>query len=157
VKNVPLRGKYGEGFFALVDDADYDRVIGKKWHAKMGSSGMRYAYCNGVAMHTFLTGYKQTDHKNRDSLDNQQHNLREATAGQNSANRAAKGISKYLGVSWSGPRNSQWIASLKKDGHIYRLGGFRTEEEAARAYDRAAVKFHGEFANLNFPGEVEGK
>lgn len=31
------------------------------------------------------------------------------------------------------------------------IGYYKTEEEAARAYDRMAIKTKGEFASLNFP------
>lgn len=54
-------------------------------------------------------------------------------------------------------RNSgcrSWTAAVKKQGEKIRLGTFATEEEAAMAYDRAAIEHFGEFAFQNFPNEV---
>jgi hypothetical protein len=45
------------------------------------------------------------------------------------------------------------IGFEKKEIH---LGYFRSEIEAAKAYDRAAIKYHGEFASLNFPQSGSG-
>jgi hypothetical protein len=64
--------------------------------------------------------------------------------------------SKYRGVNWN-KRNNKWKAQIIYDGKIHYLGGFEDEdeEEAARAYDRAARAHHGEKAQLNFPAEGE--
>jgi hypothetical protein len=62
--------------------------------------------------------------------------------------------SKYRGVSWK-KRGNKWIAAIKYDGKQHSLGYFKGEEEAARAYDRAARAQHGDNALLNFPAEGE--
>jgi hypothetical protein len=62
--------------------------------------------------------------------------------------------SKYRGVSWS-KSNKKWQAQIYFDGKKHHLGYFEDEEEAARAYDRAARVQHGEKAQLNFPAEGE--
>jgi hypothetical protein len=58
--------------------------------------------------------------------------------------------SKYRGVSWYKSSN-KWKVQINYDGQQHRLGHFEDEEEAARAYDRAARAHQGEKAQLNFP------
>lgn len=90
------------------------------------------------------------DHADGDKTNNRLHNLREATTSENNRNRASFGRSAFRGVSW---RTSQscWIAAIKADGKVTFLGTFNNEEDAARAYDKAALLKHGKFARLNFP------
>jgi hypothetical protein len=62
--------------------------------------------------------------------------------------------SRYIGVTWNKAKSS-WRAYLrdpptKRDQSI---GYFASEEDAARAYDCAAVQAHGPDAKRNFPGE----
>jgi len=57
--------------------------------------------------------------------------------------------SRYQGVSWNEQRK-KWAFNIKKDGRQINLGNFSSEVAAAKAYDKAAKKYHGRFANLNF-------
>jgi len=43
------------------------------------------------------------------------------------------------------------MAGITADNEKYHLGYFTNEIQAAKAYDNAARKHHGEFASLNFP------
>src|SRR5271155_1400802 len=74
------------------------------------------------------------------------------THSQNGTNRRKrKGTSsKFLGVYWL-KRDRAFQATIRVHGkHVY-LGYFRSEVDAARAFDTAARKYHGAFARLNFP------
>ena len=61
------------------------------------------------------------------------------------------GKSKYKGVSSSGNHTSPWKAEIKYHGRRYQLGHHKTEEEAARAYDKKCLELRGPDARLNFP------
>ena len=92
------------------------------------------------------------DHINHNGLDNRRANLRIATASQNNANSRRgmnRGRSKYKGVWWD-EKAGKWRAGIKCQGKCIHLGMFDDEIEAAKAYDRAAGLYHGEFAVLNF-------
>lgn len=148
--------KLNKGFFAQVDDEDYEYLNQFRWYI-CSFRGKHYAirHIQGsrpkmVLMHReimkALNG-TEIDHKDRNSLNNQKCNLRFCTRSQNNMNKAARGKSQYLGVSYL----RKYIqAKIRINGKTTHLGYFKTEQLAAYAYDEAAKKYHGEFANLNF-------
>lgn len=84
----------------------------------------------------------ELDHINRQRDDNRIENLRPCTHSQNLGNARAR-VHKYKGVTFC-KATQKWRAQL--NGH---LGRFETMEEAALAYNAAAIEHFGEFANLN--------
>lgn len=153
-------GRYPQ-MFTQVDDEDYKFLNQWKWHAgKKNQKGdfffvKRNATVNGkigcVIMARLIMGLTDKsqfiDHKDGDSLNNQRSNLRIATRRQNCVNRRPSGRSKYLGVSFC---HKKWEAAIQSitRSKIY-LGRFEKEEDAAIAYNKAAIEIHGEFARLN--------
>lgn len=80
-------------------------------------------------------------------------NCRWVTHRDNSRNRRNKSnsLSGFKGVHRNHSSGKPWHARLHIDGKSKHIGYFNTEEEAAHAYDRAALEHFGEFARLNFP------
>ncbi len=105
------------------------------------------------AMETGAWPVATIDHVDGNKANNRLENLREATSSENNRNRANFGKSRFRGVSWRS-RQSTWIAAIKTDGKTTFLGSFANEEDAARAYDIAALTQHGPFAKTNFSTAV---
>ena len=161
-----------QGKFALVDEADFADVSRWSWcavHKRNRDSLYSWYAFRGrtstdaggkktpVLLHRYLLGepLEDVDHINRDCLDNRRENLRKATHQQNTMNSPSrKGSSRFKGVSWDRRRNC-WIACIRDNYRTVHLGGFAVEEDAARAYDEAARRLHGEFARVNFPRDGE--
>jgi hypothetical protein len=159
MKLIPLtRGK-----FAQVDDEDYEYLnkfkwcatyISGIWYAKRGIYIKETQETKMSLMHRDIMNVSdrkiKVDHVDHDGLNNQRSNLRTATQSQNIAHmlNREKGSSRFLGVYWN-KRINRWISEITKDYRKIHLGTFKNEIEAAKAYNEAAVRLHGEFANPN--------
>ncbi len=90
------------------------------------------------------------DHANRNKLDNRRSNLRPVTKQGNKANSNlhSNNTSGYKGVSWS-KSVGKWCANIRVNGRLICLGYYTEAEEAAAAYDTAAVKYFREYAATN--------
>ena len=97
--------------------------------------------------HGYLPKY--IDHIDRNKLNNDINNLREVTQSQNNMNKSSvKGSSQYKGVCWRKRRN-KWETNIKINQKLKYLESFNLEEDAAKAYNKAAIELFGEYAKLN--------
>ena len=137
-------------FVIKVDDEDYENIIQTKWYpCRQG----RYYYAtdiNGIGMHRLIMKPPkgmECDHIDHDTLNNQKHNLRICTHHQNHMN--INSFRKFKGVRYRKDRKC-FQSYIAPNGKQIYLGSFDSEIDAAKAYDNAALKYFGEFANLNF-------
>ncbi|MCJ7728994.1 MAG: AP2 domain-containing protein, partial [Sedimentisphaerales bacterium] len=159
-RRIPLT----QGKFAIVDPDDYSWLSRSKWfatkngstfYAKRNTYVRENARTRSVCMHRQIINVPDglvIDHINFNGLDNRKVNLRLATRTQNNRHTRRTihpGASKYKGVCWY-KREKRWAVRITADGKTIPIGYFKDEIEAAKAYDHAAKKYHGDFAALNF-------
>ena len=156
MKFIPLT----QGRVAVVDDADYERLFQHKWCYCESNGG--YAMRNSpringqhhsILMHREVLGTPEgfdTDHRDRNTLNNQKANLRVATKVQNGGNRGKTHgrTSKYKGVYFDKARG-KFSAMIQVGGKRRCLGRFDGELAAALAYDDAALELFGDYAKVN--------
>ncbi len=146
-----------KGKEALVSDEDWEELSRTAWYEEDGYAVGRPNLVEMVGMHRWIMNAPEelmVDHINWDGLDNRRENLRLARRLDNSRNlrvNKAGRSSRYKGVSLH--RNGKWKVQVRVEKKNVTVGYFFIEEEAARAYDKAAVEAHGAFASLNFPLE----
>ena len=153
MKKVPIH----RSSYAIIDDEDYIEISKYKWRA----DGFGYPITNlkigkmwtTISLHRLLMNAKngeQVDHKNRNILDNRRNNLRKCDNAQNRQNKGVQSnnSSGFKGVYFH-KRDKKYRAKLMANGKIVLEKCFDSKIEAAKAYNEAAKKYHGEYAFLN--------
>jgi hypothetical protein len=153
---IVLERRKSPNLECIIETADYEIVKDCRWSPVRNK---RTFYAETVvgekhlSMHqVLLPGFKTVDHKDHDGLNNRRSNLRPATTSQNNWNvrkTGRKTASKYKGVSRR--PSGKYRSCISACNAVTYLGTFTSEEDAAQAYDAAAIRLHGEFAVLNFP------
>lgn len=164
---IKLGGKEANGRYALVDDADAALVAGYAWRYSLTrATPPHYPYVvatvagqSHVALARLITGTVKASRKTMityrdgDLLNCQRSNLLVGDSQSSAAHsRKRKNCSsEYKGVTKR--RCGRITAHIRVDYELMHLGSFTDEEEAARAYDKAALKYFGDAARTNFPKE----
>lgn len=136
-----------------VDLEDFDKIKDISWSLHINNHGFKKL--NGtmlntyetVSMHAYL-GYKNYDHIDRNELNNCKSNLRPATVEENARNHSLRKDNKsgFSGVWWDTESN-KWLAYIKADGKMKKLGRFVNKTDAIIARLYAEIQYYGtEFA-----------
>ncbi len=159
MKEIPLT----QGKVAIVDDEDYDFLMQWKWSLTSTGYARRNKWSKTkqecILMHREIANTPKgmaTDHINGNILDNRKVNLRICTDSQNHMNQKKVLLRKngknkssiYKGVGWH-KWTCTWRAYITIKRKQIGLGHFECQVLAAKAYNEAAIKYHGEFAKLN--------
>lgn len=150
-----------DGSVITVDEEDYEYLSQFRWrldkngYARRNSKTHEGKPRRTILMHREIKKAPPgvlVDHANRDTKDNRKSNLRIATRSQNGANRPKthNNTSGLKGAYFDNrAHKNKWYSLITSNGKRRFIGMFFTKEEAAAAYDTAALENYGEFALTN--------
>ena len=156
-----IKVKLSNGHDTLIDWEDRGLMDWFTWHAARDHGNIYVrAGTKKAGLNTLINLHRlimcagngmQVDHINGNGLDNRKCNLRICTHAQNQRNQSVRQgnySSKYKGVHYC-KTEKVWRAAIRVNGVRIHLGQYKTELEAARVYDKAAITHHKEFARIN--------
>lgn len=155
-----------QGMYTIVNASRYEELSKHKWHARRcadrpGYYAQRNSYQDAdgnrhmIHISRVIFGIpdddsNSIDHRNLNTLDNRDDNLRYATPEQNGWNQGVRknNRSGFKGVSFSAS-TGKWAAVIRHGRKQTFLGYFPTAYEAHLAYCEAAKRLHGDFARTS--------
>lgn len=169
--NVAAHIPLGHNVCAVVDKKDFIALSHFLWFEHDGyacrnltiaekAKGLQYRRKMQNHLLKPKCGYT-IDHINGNGLDNRRQNLRYATWHQQMCNRGPFNGRVYKGVylAKNCRQNTKlakrWEAQIRVRGKLHQIGTFASMEEAALAYNRAAMQYFGSFARLNIITSAE--
>lgn len=155
---IPL----SRGYLAIIDAADLKWLSQWDWSAHVTDHtvypvrkvqtdrGSRLLFMGRLLLGLDFDDPRIANHRDGNALNNRRENLRIATPQQSvwTIRRRRASKSGFVGVIWS-KHKKRWQARISRDGKLRHIGWYRTKEDAAEAYDRAAIAQRGEFAVTN--------
>jgi hypothetical protein len=153
------------GYDVLIDSEDYGKIIGYNWrpfrgknsskdktyfHAELYGENRETIHLHRLIMACIMGDGKFVDHSSGDTLDCRKENLRVCSKTENNMNRGkqSNNTSGFKGVFWHNSAK-KWMVQIRGNNKLKYIGLFPTAEQAAIEYNKAAIKYHGEFARLN--------
>lgn len=152
---------------AIIDIKNIDKIKKYKWYALKRKNHFivctniprkncnltrkkSFEYLANIIMDFNSSHYRMIDHIDRNSLNNRESNFRICSQSQNLQNRKApsNNTSGFKGVSWN-KKDKRWRAEICSNKKRRILGHFKDKNEAVVAYNKAALKYHNDFACLN--------
>ena len=156
----------GDTYTVLFDDVDLPLWESRTWGIQSGYAAnfrreggkikCSYFHREILGQKNFTKERPFTDHVDRNRLNNTRCNLRIVSHTENVWNRKKPSITKnnYIGLYFKEQYN-YWAVRVRCNGKVLFVGNFKSEIEAARAYDIECLRLKGDFAVLNFPERVE--
>jgi hypothetical protein len=152
-----------QGYYAIVDAEDYEWLNQWMWFyttkgyaARNNPDGNGYIWMHhAIADKHNLVFKPELDHKDRNGLNNQKPNFRNATKSQQQVNqnKQINNTSGFIGVCWDADRQ-KWLATIVNANKQISLGRYNSIIEAAKIRDKANLYYNGEFAVLNLPDSI---
>ena len=140
VKSLHARwGKEGKILKPPKNTSGYEQVY------LCSNGGVKAKYVHHLVCEVFIgprLDRMEIDHIDRNKTNNCVNNLRYVTRSMNHGNRSKTGesTSRYKGVYYS-TEKEKYQATIKRDGKRKSIGYYRSEKEAALAYDEKAEEY----------------
>ena len=152
--------KVGRSHYALVDSENYSGLNSIYWSlSTKGYAFIERGKGKKLFMHRMIMNTPEgmdTDHIDGNPLNNTRKNLRICTHTENCRNRkiGTNNSSNFKGVSWD-KGTDKWRSRIYLNNMAIHLGFHDDKIHAAKEYNKAAIKYHGDFARLNIIPSME--